>query len=30
MWTGDYLDIMRGTDSERVDLIYLDPSLSMQ
>ena len=25
MWTGDNLPIMRGMDSECVDLIYLDP-----
>lgn len=25
VWTGDNLDIMRGMDSESVDLIYLDP-----
>ena len=25
IWTGDCLDIMRGTNSESVDLIYLDP-----
>ena len=25
MWTGDNLDIMRGMNSECVDLIYLDP-----
>ena len=25
MWTGDNLDIMRGINSESVDLIYLDP-----
>ena len=25
VWTGDNLDIMRGMNSERVDLIYLDP-----
>ena len=25
MWTGDDLDIMRGMNSESVDLIYLDP-----
>ena len=25
MWTGDNLDIMRGLNSESVDLIYLDP-----
>ena len=25
MWTGDNLDIMRGMNSETVDLIYLDP-----
>ena len=25
MWTGDNLDIMRGMNSEAVDLIYLDP-----
>ena len=25
MWTGDNLDIMRGMNSESVDLIYLDP-----
>ena len=25
MWTGDNLDIMRGMNSEGVDLIYLDP-----
>ena len=25
MWTGDNLDIMRGMNSENVDLIYLDP-----
>ena len=26
MWTGDNLDIMRGMNSESVNLIYLDPS----
>ena len=25
MWTGDNLDILRGMNSESVDLIYLDP-----
>ena len=25
LWTGDNLDIMRGLNSETVDLIYLDP-----
>ena len=25
LWTGDDLDIMRGINSECVDLIYLDP-----
>ena len=25
IWTGDNLDIMRGMNSESVDLIYLDP-----
>ena len=25
MWTGDNLDIMRGMNSESVDLTYLDP-----
>ncbi len=25
LWTGDNLPIMRGLDSESVDLIYLDP-----
>ena len=25
MWTGDNLDIMRGMNSDCVDLIYLDP-----
>ena len=25
IWMGDNLDIMRGMNSERVDLIYLDP-----
>ena len=25
MWTGDNLAIMRGLNSESVDLIYLDP-----
>ena len=25
IWTGDNLDIMRGLNSESVDLIYLDP-----
>ena len=25
VWTGDCLDIMRGMNSESVDLIYLDP-----
>ena len=25
LWTGDNLDIMRGMNSESVDLIYLDP-----
>ena len=25
LWTGDNLDIMRGMNSETVDLIYLDP-----
>ena len=25
MWTGDNLDVMRGMNSESVDLIYLDP-----
>ena len=27
IWTGDCLDIMRGMNSESVDLIYLDPPL---
>lgn len=25
IWTADNLDVMRGMNSERVDLIYLDP-----
>ena len=25
LWTGDNLDVMRGINSESVDLIYLDP-----
>ena len=25
LWTGDNLDVMRGMNSESVDLIYLDP-----
>ena len=25
IWTGDNLDILRGLNSETVDLIYLDP-----
>ncbi len=25
IWTGDNLDVMRGMNSESVDLIYLDP-----
>lgn len=25
MWAGDNLDIMRGVNSESVDLVYLDP-----
>ena len=25
LWTGDNLDILRGMNSESVDLIYLDP-----
>ena len=25
LWTGDNLDVMRGLNSESVDLIYLDP-----
>ena len=25
IWTGDNLDILRGMNSESVDLIYLDP-----
>ena len=29
MWTGDNLDIMRGMNSESVDLIYLDPILNL-
>ena len=28
IWTGDNLDIMRGMNSESVDLIYLDPPLN--
>ena len=28
LWTGDNLDIMRGMNSESVDLIYLDPPFS--
>ena len=27
MWTGDNLTILRGLNSESVDLIYLDPPL---
>ena len=27
IWTGDNLDILRGINSETVDLIYLDPPL---
>ncbi len=27
-WTGDNLPIMRGMNSESVDLIYLDPPLT--
>ena len=30
MWTGDNLDIMRGMNSESVDLIYLDPPFQFQ
>ena len=25
LWTGDNLDVLRGLNSETVDLIYLDP-----
>ena len=25
LWTGDNLDVMRGLNSETVDLVYLDP-----
>ena len=28
IWTGDNLDILRGINSETVDLIYLDPPFS--
>ena len=28
IWTGDNLDIMRGMNSESVDLIYFDPSFN--
>ena len=28
VWTGDNLDILRGINSECVDLIYLDPPFS--
>ena len=30
IFTGDNLDIMRGMNSETVDLIYLDPPLELQ
>ena len=30
LWTGDNLDIMRGMNSESVDLIYLDPAVQLQ
>ena len=30
IWTGDNLDIMRGINSESIDLIYLDPPLQLQ
>ena len=30
MWTGDNLDIMRGMNSESVDLIYLDPAVQLE
>ena len=30
LWTGDNLDIMRGMNSESVDLIYLDPPFQLQ
>ena len=29
MWTGDCIDIMRGMNSESVDLIYLDPPFKL-
>ena len=30
IWTGDNLDILRGMNSECVDLIYLDPPFKLQ
>ena len=30
LWTGDNLDIMRGMNSESVDLIYLDPAVQLE
>ena len=30
IWTGDNLDILRGINSETVDLIYLDPPFNSQ
>ena len=30
IWTGDNLDILRGINSETVDLIYLDPPVQQQ
>ena len=30
VWTGDNLDILRGLNSETVDLIYLDPPVVSQ
>ena len=30
VWTGDNLDILRGLNSDSVDLIYLDPPLQQQ
>ena len=30
IWTGDNLDILRGMNSECVDLIYLRPALQLQ
>ena len=30
IWTGDNLDILRGLNSETVDLIYLRPAVQLQ